>query len=51
MATRTGRFVSEREANLALLPGAGSISLPETGHFATLERPDQIAEVLLDIRS
>jgi pimeloyl-ACP methyl ester carboxylesterase len=43
--------VSEREANLALLPGARSISLPETGHFATLERPHQIAEVLLDNRS
>jgi pimeloyl-ACP methyl ester carboxylesterase len=43
--------VSEREANLALLPGAHPISLPGTGHFATLERPDQIAEVLLDNRS
>jgi pimeloyl-ACP methyl ester carboxylesterase len=30
---------SEREANLAVLRGAKSISLPDTGHFAALERP------------
>ena len=39
---------SEREANLSLLHGAESISLPETGHFAALERPARIAEILLD---
>jgi pimeloyl-ACP methyl ester carboxylesterase len=38
----------EREANLALLPGARSISLPETGHFAALEQPARVAEILLD---
>jgi pimeloyl-ACP methyl ester carboxylesterase len=38
----------ERQANLALLRGARSISLPSTGHFAALERPDRVAEVLLD---
>jgi pimeloyl-ACP methyl ester carboxylesterase len=38
----------EREANLAVLRGAESISLPETGHFAALERPDRVAEILLD---
>jgi pimeloyl-ACP methyl ester carboxylesterase len=38
---------SEREANLALLPGAKSISLPETGHFAALEQPARVAEILL----
>jgi pimeloyl-ACP methyl ester carboxylesterase len=38
----------EREANLALLPGARSISLPSTGHFAALERPDRVAEILLN---
>src|ERR671936_2657770 len=31
--------VSEREANLGLLRGAQSISLPGTGHFAALEEP------------
>jgi pimeloyl-ACP methyl ester carboxylesterase len=39
---------TEREANLALLRGARSISLPGTGHFAALERPDRVAEILLD---
>jgi pimeloyl-ACP methyl ester carboxylesterase len=38
----------EREANLALLPGARSISLPGTGHFAALEQPARVAEILLD---
>jgi pimeloyl-ACP methyl ester carboxylesterase len=38
----------EREANLALLRGARSISLPGTGHFAALEQPDRVAEILLD---
>src|SRR5438876_4845062 len=39
---------SDREANLAMLPGARSISLPETGHFAALEQPARVAEILLD---
>jgi pimeloyl-ACP methyl ester carboxylesterase len=38
----------EREANLALLRGARSISLPGTGHFAALEQPARVAEILLD---
>jgi pimeloyl-ACP methyl ester carboxylesterase len=38
----------EREANLALLPAARSISLAETGHFAALEQPARVAEILLD---
>jgi pimeloyl-ACP methyl ester carboxylesterase len=38
----------EREANLALLRGARSISLASTGHFAALERPERVAEILLD---
>jgi pimeloyl-ACP methyl ester carboxylesterase len=37
----------EREANLALLRGADSISLPHTGHFAALEQPARVAEILL----
>jgi pimeloyl-ACP methyl ester carboxylesterase len=40
--------VPEREANLSLLPGARSISLPDTGHFAALEQPARVAEILLD---
>jgi pimeloyl-ACP methyl ester carboxylesterase len=39
---------SEREANLALLRHARSISLSSTGHFTALEQPDQFAEILLD---
>jgi pimeloyl-ACP methyl ester carboxylesterase len=38
----------ERQANLALLRGARSISLSETGHFAALEQPAHVAEILLD---
>jgi pimeloyl-ACP methyl ester carboxylesterase len=38
----------EREANVALLRGARSISLSETGHFAALEQPARVAEILLD---
>jgi pimeloyl-ACP methyl ester carboxylesterase len=38
----------EREANLASLHGARSISLSETGHFAALEQPARVAEILLD---
>jgi pimeloyl-ACP methyl ester carboxylesterase len=40
--------IPEREANLALLPGARSISFPHTGHFAALEQPARFAEILLD---
>jgi pimeloyl-ACP methyl ester carboxylesterase len=38
----------EREANLALLPGARSLALPDSGHFAALEQPARVAEILLD---
>src|SRR5262249_28096725 len=38
----------EREANLELLRDARSLTLPETGHFAALERPDRVAEILRD---
>jgi pimeloyl-ACP methyl ester carboxylesterase len=38
----------DRQANLALLPGARSISLSETGHFTALEQPARFAEILLD---
>jgi pimeloyl-ACP methyl ester carboxylesterase len=39
--------VPEREANLALLPGAQPIALHDTGHFAALEQPARVAELLL----
>jgi hypothetical protein len=31
---------------VSLLPRAHSISLPDTGHFAALEQPDCVAEIL-----
>jgi pimeloyl-ACP methyl ester carboxylesterase len=37
----------EREANRALLPDAHSIALHDTGHFAALEQPERVAEILL----
>jgi pimeloyl-ACP methyl ester carboxylesterase len=40
--------IAEREANVSLLPGARSIALPRTGHFAALEQPARVAEILLD---
>jgi pimeloyl-ACP methyl ester carboxylesterase len=40
--------IHEREANLSLLRGARAILLPETGHFAALEQPARVAEILLD---
>jgi pimeloyl-ACP methyl ester carboxylesterase len=39
--------LQEREANLALLHDARSISLPYSGHFAALEQPACFAEILL----
>jgi pimeloyl-ACP methyl ester carboxylesterase len=39
----------EREANLALLPSAQSITLDDTGHFAALEQPARMAEILLGV--
>ena len=38
----------DREANLALLRDARSISLPDTGHFASLDQPARVAELLLE---
>jgi pimeloyl-ACP methyl ester carboxylesterase len=40
--------IPEREANLSLLPAARSITLSDTGHFAALEHPARVAEILLD---
>ena len=38
---------SEREANIASLHDAESISLSDTGHFAALEQPARVADILL----
>jgi pimeloyl-ACP methyl ester carboxylesterase len=43
--------IPDREANLALLRDARSITLPDTGHFAALEQPTRVAEILLDNQS
>src|SRR5262249_48880145 len=40
--------VPEREANMTLLRTARSISLRDTGHFAALEQPGRLAEILLE---
>ena len=40
--------IRERESNLALLRDAQSIALPDTGHFAALEQPARVAQILLD---
>jgi pimeloyl-ACP methyl ester carboxylesterase len=36
----------EREANRRVVPGARSLSLDGCGHFAALERPEQIAQLI-----
>lgn len=38
---------AERDANLALLRNAQSNLLANTGHFAALEQPDRLADILL----
>jgi len=40
----------EREANREVFAGAEWITLPDTGHFAALEQPARVAEILLDTR-
>jgi pimeloyl-ACP methyl ester carboxylesterase len=39
---------SERDANVVLLRDCRSNSLADTGHFAALEQPDRVAEILLE---
>lgn len=43
--------LSDREATLAKIPGAELITLQNTGHFSSLERPDQFARILIDTKS
>jgi pimeloyl-ACP methyl ester carboxylesterase len=39
---------SDRQANIDAVPAARDIVLRETGHFAALEAPDDVARILLD---
>mgnify|MGYP003525847158 CR=1 FL=1 len=39
---------SDRQANIDSVPGADHIELRDTGHFAALEAPDQVARILLE---
>ena len=39
---------SDRRANIELVPGARDIRLRDTGHFAALEAPHEVARILLD---
>jgi pimeloyl-ACP methyl ester carboxylesterase len=39
---------SDRQANLQSVLNARDLVLPETGHFAALERPDEVARILLE---
>jgi pimeloyl-ACP methyl ester carboxylesterase len=41
---------SDRQANIVSIPGARDIVLHDTGHFAALEAPDEVARILLDAR-
>ena len=38
---------SEREANLSMIEGAIMITLPNAGHFSSLEHPDEFAQILI----
>ena len=40
---------SDRQANIESVPGARDLVLPETGHFAALERPEEVARLLLEV--
>jgi pimeloyl-ACP methyl ester carboxylesterase len=42
---------SDRQANIESVPGARAIALRETGHFAALEAPGEVARILLDTSS
>ncbi|MGH8834194.1 MAG: alpha/beta fold hydrolase [Actinomycetes bacterium] len=44
----TDRVRSVVAVNLGLLHDANPISLPDTGHFAALEQPARVAEILQD---
>jgi pimeloyl-ACP methyl ester carboxylesterase len=39
---------AEREAVGRLVPGSRMVTLDNTGHFASLEHPEQVARILID---
>jgi pimeloyl-ACP methyl ester carboxylesterase len=39
---------SDRQANIESVPGVRDLALRETGHFAALEAPDEVARILLE---
>jgi pimeloyl-ACP methyl ester carboxylesterase len=39
---------SDRQANIAAVPGTRDVVLPETGHFTALEAPEDVARIPLD---
>ena len=39
---------SDRQADIESVPGARDLVLRETGHFAALEAPDEVARILLE---
>ncbi len=39
---------SDRQANIGTIPRARHLELPDTGHFAALEAPQDVARILLD---
>lgn len=41
--------VEERDGVASLIPGGRRITLEDTGHFASMERPEAIARILLDM--
>jgi len=42
---------AEREANRALIKGAKMITLKDTRHIASLERPEEFARILIETLS
>lgn len=39
---------SDRQANIQSVPGARDLVLPQTGHFAALEAPEEVAQILTE---
>jgi pimeloyl-ACP methyl ester carboxylesterase len=37
----------EREANASVIPGARAVALPQAGHFSSLEKPHEIANLIM----
>ena len=38
----------ERQRTVSAIPGARMIALAETGHFASLERPKELADIIIE---